>query len=61
MTVAEAIEESARIFEKVYQTHLEPTGRKRKLKECLDSLIIGRGFPVSLTMEDASQDGECLE
>jgi hypothetical protein len=60
MSVEDAADEFATIVEAVYANKLKPVEKSKKLKECMEALLIKRGYPIDLKLEDEKQDGGCL-
>lgn len=59
MSAEEALNEFCIITQYVYKKGLEPKERTERLKECMESLLIKKGFPPELNLEAEDQD-RCL-
>lgn len=59
MSVDEVMQEFSKIVGQVYAKGLEPTERTQRMRTCIESLLIQKGFPVDLRLEEQTQARRC--
>lgn len=60
MSVEEASNEFFTIFEEVYrENNLAPSERTKRLRRCVEDMLLRRDLPVNLKLVEPPQEGHC--